>query len=108
MQQRTSVTEGIYEDCKYLKTKFSNLFEDFDSSDKAKSQLITNISRGVPNPGEKAEDKPNSWRYSKYINLKLARIIESLSDADRNKLVQAWYYYAASQSDLSAVYAKVE
>jgi len=107
-QQRQSVTEGIYEDCKYLKPKFSNFLEDFDTSDKAKSQLMTNIALGVPNPGEKAEDKPNSWRYSKYINLKLARIIESLSDEDRDKLVQAWYYYAASQSDLSAVYAKVE
>jgi hypothetical protein len=50
----------------------------------------------------------HSWRYSKYINLKLLDIIEGMTSEQKTEFVQSLYFYAASQSKLSAVYAKVE
>ena len=52
--------------------------------------------------------KSHSWRYSNYINLKLLDIITGLNKDDQDKLIQAFYFYAASQSGLSAIYAKIE
>ena len=52
------------------------------------------------------EDK---WQYSKYTGIKLARTIVDINQsADRDKLLQAIYLYANSQSPLSGPYAKVE
>ena len=69
----------------------------FSAATKAKNQTITDIAH-----------KDHSWRYSKYINLKLIEIIKGLNQNQQTEFVRALYFYAASQSELSAVYAKVE
>jgi len=51
------------------------------------------------------EDK---WQYSKYTGIKLARTIIDQKPKDRDKLVQALYLYANSQSPLSGPYGKIE
>lgn len=48
------------------------------------------------------------WQYSKYTGIKLARTIVDQSPNDRDKLVQALYLYANSQSPLSGPYGKIE
>ena len=101
---RTDVTDDIFNLCKELKPKHPNFLNDFVDDPQTK----VNISTGVPDPNDNKSEKGHSWRYSKYINLKLAKIIDGLTPAQRDQLVRSWYYYAASQSDLSAVYAKVE
>ena len=88
-----SVTDDIMELTK--NNKGPSLFADFTDND----QTRVDISAGGK--------KNKSWRYSKYLNLKLLDIVMSLSDQQRHELVRAWYFYAASQSELSAVYAKV-
>ena len=72
--------------------KTNSLMNDFVDDD----QTLADIAR-----------KSKSWRYSKYINLKLIEILTGLNPEQRTELVRAWYFYAASQSELSAVYAKV-
>lgn len=57
---------------------------------------------------DKISHQNHSWRYSKYINFKLLSIIESMSPTEKTEFVQALYFYAASQSKKSCVYAKVE
>ena len=74
------------------KHKPATLMTGFEDDD----QTLSNIAR-----------ESKSWRYSKYINLKLVDIIQNLNDDQKTELVRAWYFYAASQSELSAVYAKV-
>lgn len=88
--QRIEVSQTIFDTAK--NSKSNGLFKDF----KDDPQTLADISR-----------KSHSWRYSKYINLKLIEILNSLSTEQKNELVRAWYFYAASQSELSAVYAKV-
>jgi len=51
------------------------------------------------------EDK---WQYSKYTGIKLARAIVDQPKDARDKLVQALYLYANSQSPLSGPYGKIE
>ena len=51
------------------------------------------------------EDK---WQYSKYTGIKLARAIVDQPKDVRDKLVQALYLYANSQSPLSGPYGKIE
>lgn len=87
------VTEDIYN----LAKDNSSVLKGFDGSTKAKNQTITDIAH-----------KDHSWRYSKYINLKLLEVINGLNSQQKNEFVRALYFYAASQSELSAVYAKVE
>ena len=87
---RVKVTQDIFDLAK--KYKSTTLMKDFVDDD----QTLSDIAR-----------KSKSWRYSKYINLKLIEILSGLSDTKKTELVRAWYFYAASQSELSAVYAKV-
>ena len=89
-KQRTDVTQDIFDLAKQFKT--TKLFNDFVDDD----QTLSDIAK-----------QKHSWRYSKYINLSLIKILDSLDDNQKNELVRAWYFYAASQSELSAVYAKV-
>jgi hypothetical protein len=102
VSDRKNVTDEIFDMCKSLKSPgFLNDFVD-------DPQTKVNISLGTPDPQASKAESGHSWRYSKYIGLKLAKIINGLNSEQKDKLVRAWYYYAASQSDLSAVYAKVE
>jgi hypothetical protein len=50
----------------------------------------------------------HSWRYSKYINLKLLEIMDKMSSSEKDEFIQALYFYAGSQSKVSCIYAKVE
>ena len=87
---RVKFTKEIFDLTKQLKT--NSLMNDFVDDD----QTLADIAR-----------KSKSWRYSKYINLKLIEILTGLNPEQSTELVRAWYFYAASQSELSAVYAKV-
>lgn len=51
---------------------------------------------------------PDKWQYSKYTGIKLGRIIADLDKKTQDKLVQALYLYANSQSPLSGPYGKIE
>jgi|14_taG_2_1085336.scaffolds.fasta_scaffold10885_5 hypothetical protein len=89
-RQRISISKDIFDLTK--KVKSNVLFKDFADDD----QTLADIGR-----------ESHSWRYSKYINLKLIEVFNTLNPEQKTKLVRAWYFYAASQSELSAVYAKV-
>lgn len=91
--QAKDITEDIYE---IAKDNASDL-KGFNATSKARNTMITEIAH-----------KDHSWRYSKYINLKLIEIIKGLNTQQQTEFVRALYFYAASQSELSAVYAKVE
>lgn len=87
---RIGVSQEIFNLSKTYKS--SDLLNDFEDD----PQTLADISR-----------ESHSWRYSKYINLKLIEILQTLNKTQQDELVRAWYFYAASQSELSAVYAKV-
>jgi hypothetical protein len=50
----------------------------------------------------------DKWQYSKYTGIKLLRAISDQNKPTQDKLVQALYLYANSQSPLSGPYGKIE
>ena len=75
--------------------------------DKAKVHKLSGFKDDVNLISEIANES-HSWRYSNYINYKLLDLVKSMSEEQKHKFVQAVYFYAASQSDLSSIHAKIK
>ncbi len=52
--------------------------------------------------------KDDKWKYAKFTGVKFAKILESQSKKERDRLVQEMYFYANSQSPDSGPYGKIE